>query len=117
MRRHALGVVALLFMTAWIGLMVFGGTTGLNRAVAGGAMRIGLVLGAIWLALPQLRQIKARIPPWLVGVLALSGLAVAVRPKMAAYVLPVAAAIVVLQFVGWLFKPPSNGRGKTSRMR
>ncbi len=100
MRRHALGIVALLFLIGWAGLLAFAPETSANQLVAGSAMRIGLVLGALWLALPQLIQIKAKVPGWLLGSLAAAGLIIAVRPSLAVYVLVVLVVFGVIQATG-----------------
>ena len=68
-------------------------------------LRVGLLLAAIWLALPQLAQLAQRMPPWLAGGTLLVGLLVAIRPRLIVYVAPLLAAMAVLQFWGWLFKP------------
>jgi hypothetical protein len=67
MSRKLLGVIAAV-------LLVVGGITavagpGGNSATgfAGGCIRVGLVLGALWLALPQIQATLARMPGWVVG--------------------------------------------------
>jgi hypothetical protein len=106
MRRHALGFVAILFLVCWATLMTVGPESSASRVIAGSAMRIGFVLGALWLALPQLVQIKARIPPWLLGTLAVGGFIIAVRPGLSLYVIVMFAVVSAIQGVGWLFKAP-----------
>ena len=67
MSRKALGIIAAL-------LLVLGGMTvvlgpGGNSATgfAGGCIRVGLVLGALWLALPQIQAAVKRLPGWVMG--------------------------------------------------
>lgn len=67
MSRNALGVIAAV-------LLVVGGVTAVNgppggstAGFAGGCIRVGLVLGALWLALPQIRSTLARLPGWLLS--------------------------------------------------
>jgi hypothetical protein len=67
MNRNLLGIVAAI-------LLLLGGIThflgpGGNSAsgFAGGCIRVGLVLGALWLALPQILATIARTPGWLIG--------------------------------------------------
>lgn len=75
------------------------------------------MLIALWLALPQLEQMKLRWPPWLLASLAVGGLIIAVRPRAAMWVLPLGAALAALQFVGWLFKPLPTANTKTGKRR
>jgi hypothetical protein len=64
MSRKALGVIAVF-------LLVIGGVTAVSwptggsaAGFAGGCIRVGLVLGALWLALPQIQTTLARAPRW-----------------------------------------------------
>ena len=101
-----MGVIALLFMIGWAALMIGGRNSGSSQILAASSLRIGMVLGAIWLALPQLSQLRNRTPPWLIGTLLGGAIVIAVRPRLFVYVLPIAAVIALLQFVGWVFQPP-----------
>jgi hypothetical protein len=67
MRRNALGIIAL-------ALLLFGAVTAINGpggasaiGVAGSCIKAGLVLGALWLALPQIQATMARFPRRLFG--------------------------------------------------
>jgi hypothetical protein len=67
MNRNLLGIIAAI-------LLLLGGIThflgpGGNSAsgFAGGCIRVGLVLGALWLALPQILATAASLPGWLLG--------------------------------------------------
>ena len=67
MNRNLLGIIAAT-------LLLLGGVThffgpGGNSAssFAGGCIRMGLVLGALWLALPQILTTIASMPGWLMG--------------------------------------------------
>ncbi len=72
-------------------------------AAAGSFVRIGLVLGAIWLALPQLQ----RIPLWFGQLLLVGAIAIAARPKLAVVVAPLILAI-------WFLRPRTKSRSKKS---
>jgi hypothetical protein len=74
-----------------------------------------MVLSAIWLAYPQLKQIAQRVPPWMIACIALAVLIIVVRPKAIFALAPVLAAIAVLQFFGWLFKPLPQKKRSASR--
>jgi hypothetical protein len=67
MRRNALGIIALT-------LLLFGAVTAINGpggasaiGVAGSCIKAGLVLGALWLALPQIQATFSRFPRRLLG--------------------------------------------------
>ena len=106
MRRHGFGVFGALFLAAYVVLLVRHGVSDAEMSmITGICQRVGLVLGAILLAYPQLVQISQRVPPWLIGCILLAAMIVAIRPKAILVLAPIVAAIAVLQFVGWLFKP------------
>jgi hypothetical protein len=67
MNRHALGLIALLLVVVGFITAFRGPEDGSAAGFAGGCVRVGLVLGALWLALPQLKAMFARVPRWLVG--------------------------------------------------
>jgi hypothetical protein len=67
MRRATLGILALFlivlgFIVAWRGP-----EDGSAVGFAGGCVRVGLVLGAIWLAWPSMMAAIKRVPGWLVS--------------------------------------------------
>lgn len=116
MRRNLLGLIGLAFLGTWIALLIWNPASGGYAFAAAACMRIGCVLLALWLALPQLSQLKLRLPAWLLASLIGSGLLIAVRPRLAIWLLPIMLAIAALQFVGWLFKPlPAGTKSRRSR--
>ena len=67
MNRTTLGVVAVLLLlvggiTAWRGP-----PDGSAVGFAAGCIRVGLVLAALWLALPQILSLFRSTPGWLLG--------------------------------------------------
>lgn len=67
MRRNLLGIVAALLLLVG-GVSAFGGPGGESaQQFSGVCIKSGLVLGALWLALPQILALIARTPRWLVG--------------------------------------------------
>ena len=107
MRRHILGILSCLLIGSYcVMLLRFGFDETQESWAASICMRIGLVLGTIWLAFPQVLQIFERVSPAIIGFILVGALIVAVRPKAILYIGPVLAAIAFLHFVGWLFKPP-----------
>ena len=75
-------------------------------ALSGTCLRIGAVLGILWLAWPQLRQ----IPIWLVGVIGVALLVVLRYPKLLWAALP-------LSFVLWLLRPRTPRRSAVNNPR
>lgn len=115
-RRHALGLVSLLFIGAglWV-YLAHGGDKDDKAMLSSILLRAGLVMGALWLALPQLFELMTRQPPWLLGCIAI-GLGVLIfRPKLFVFVAPVLGGIVLLQVVGWFLKPLPQPRTRQSR--
>lgn len=92
MRRHAFGIFALIFVIAgvYFALQPPRETT---QWFYGVLLRVGLVLGALWLAYPEL----SRVPPWLFGVLAVAIGIVMVRPRLIIIVAPAVVAIWILR--------------------
>lgn len=110
MRRIVLGIVALLFTgLGLVGLVKYGVGDSGGSAAASVALRTGVLLGVLWLALPQVEQLFRRFPPWLLGTLGLGGLVLLIRPRMFIYVLPILAALLVLQLAGRLLQPFRDG--------
>ena len=67
MRRTTLGIIALLLLTVG-GLAWFNGPGGASAwGFSGVCIKSGLVLGALWLALPQIQALAARVPRSLLG--------------------------------------------------
>jgi len=67
MNRHTLGIIAAVLLLIG-GITAVTGPSGSNAAgFAGGCVRVGLVLGALWLALPQIRAILIRLPHSIFG--------------------------------------------------
>jgi hypothetical protein len=67
MSRSLLGIIAavLLAMGGFTALLGPGGNNA--TGFAGGCIRVGLVLGALWLALPQIQAAIKGAPRWLLG--------------------------------------------------
>lgn len=115
MRRNLLGIIA--------AALVIAGLVGLWRGFseedvagmgAGVGIRAGLILGAIWLAYPQLAQLFSRVPGWLMGALLLGGVVVAIRPRYILVVAPLLAVILSLHYVKRIFASPRKSRRRKS---
>jgi hypothetical protein len=99
--RPSLGIISLALIVGGAVLMAWpiNGDPYLGAV----SVRAGLVLGALWLALPNIR----RAPHWLLYGVAVLALVLIVRPRLLLYALPVAA---VVAFLG----ATSRGRNRRS---
>jgi hypothetical protein len=120
MRRILMGILSLVFL-AVAGAIYLNGVPDkdftLIRTVPDDqkfllsvCQRVGIVLGAMWLAYDQVLKIGQRSPPWLLGCIGLCLLVIVARPRAILIVAPLLAVVAALQFVGWLFKPLPNPR-------
>src|SRR5262245_65529997 len=108
MNRVTLGLVSVL-------LLVIGCTVAVQQpeggaVFAGACVRIGLVLGAIWLALPQVTRFWKQTPKWLLVAAAIALVVCVIHPLYAVAAVPLVA---LLWFFGpkvtSLWKPKSPG--------
>ncbi|MBW3596462.1 MAG: hypothetical protein KY475_04210 [Planctomycetes bacterium] len=102
MRRTILGILAIISVLGGLLTLLMGppGETYETYLMLGASgLRIGLVLGAFWLAYPQL----TRIPWWFVQALLAGTLVIAVKPKVAIIVLPLLIAL-------WIVRPRKGKR-------
>lgn len=67
MRRNLLGIVAVLLLVLGFFSMVSGPGGESAKQFSGVCIRSGLVLGALWLALPQIIALVANSPRWLMS--------------------------------------------------
>ena len=97
MMRTQIGLIALVLLVSAIGLYVAGAVAANMAGTVGGLLRVGLVMGALWLALPQLSSLFSRLPKWLLVATAIAAVIVAIRPAIMLYAL---GALVLLWFFG-----------------
>jgi hypothetical protein len=65
MSRRALGIIAVLLLAVGGITTAFGPGGASSSGFAGGCIRVGMVLGALWLALPQIQATMKRLPGWI----------------------------------------------------
>jgi hypothetical protein len=70
MRRNTLGIAAMFLLAVGVIVTLRGPEDGSARGFAGGCIRVGLVLAALWLAWPQIQGFFTRLPQRLAGWLA-----------------------------------------------
>ncbi len=109
MRRTAVGILALALLgIAAFGLFRHGLAENDTSFFWNSCLRIGLVLGAVWLALPNLMQRRSGASPLVLTLLGVLTLAVLIRPKAIIVLWPILIIVGVLQFFSWLVKPPAR---------
>ena len=100
MRRHLIGIIALLCLLGALVFQVRPPRPGWETVFYGGCCRGGYVAAVVWLAYRDIR----RMPAWLWGVLFAILAVVAVRPRTALLAIPVIVVLAILR--------PRFGRGK-----
>jgi hypothetical protein len=93
MRHLATGIIALLLLVGSGLLFLLRPEWDESLAFASSSLRIGLVLGAIWLAYPEL----IRLPKWLIPLLIGAAVTVAFRPKSALFLVPIVLVVLILR--------------------
>ena len=102
MRRHAIAVIALVLL-ACAGALAFLPERGpLAQEMLGACVRIGVLMGFVWLAYHQLR----RIPVWLWYVFPPLLIVAAIRPRVIWYLWPLVPALIILA----ILKPKQKRR-------
>jgi len=98
MNRASLGIVAIVLLA--IGFITWTRGPSDNSAVsfAAGCIRVGIVLGALWLALPQLLRFLSQTPKWLLVASTIGIVACAVKPWLLVVAIPLLGLL-------WFFGP------------
>jgi hypothetical protein len=93
MRRHVVGILAIGFLAAAAALLIWPVVDA--TFWLGVALRLGIVLGAMWLAWPQL----ARLPAWLAAVVLVVAAAAVLLARHKLTLLVVTAALLIAAVV------------------
>ena len=93
MNRTAIGMIALVLLTASVGLWVADWQGAAQVQFRAACLRIALAVGALWFAYPQLQ----RLPGWLIGALLSLAVVVAVRPRLFPLAVVVGLMLLVLR--------------------
>ena len=116
MRRHLLGIISLtLILIGAAGFYQSRSPSGDVSPMAGYLARAGIMLGAIWLAWPQIQQVFRKFPPWLLGAIGVAVLVLIVSSKLVWAVGLVLIAIVGLKFLGQFLKGREKPRSTRPR--
>jgi len=98
MNRNTLGLIALLLIVVG-GIAAWRGPAGGSAlGFAGPCVKAGLVLGALWLALPQIMSFFARAPRWLLAASGIGVVLCVVNPWLILLAIPALAAL-------WFYGP------------
>lgn len=89
MHRPTLGVISLVLIIGGAILMLWPISD--DSYLGAISVRAGLVLGAIWVSLPNIR----RAPSWLLWAISVLAVVLIVRPRLLLYALPVAALVAL----------------------
>ena len=103
MRRVALGIIAAILLISGVVFSIQAEGGG-QSMLAGSCVRAGIMLGAIWLAWPQLQDLASKTPWWLVTSVLLVGLLVAARPNTARFAIPILLVVLALKWFGNVFR-------------
>ncbi len=107
MRRTAVGIIALILLAiAGYGFTQHGFSDGDASFLWSSCWRIGMVLGAAWLALPKLLEQKTDASPLVLALAGLVGAVIVIRPRAIMFLWPIIIVLAVTHFFRWLIKPP-----------
>jgi hypothetical protein len=90
--RNRLAVITLVLLAGALALRLFGGEE--QGAIEFACLRMAIVLGAAWMAYPQM----ATLPRWLVLATGAVALVAAIKPKALIVGLPILGAL-------WMLRP------------
>ena len=99
-RRHAMGSIALVLLAIGIAFTIWPPSEAAAKFLQGSCIKSGLVLGAAWLAYPQLN----RLPGWAFSGLMVFLVAAAARPRVVMALSRYAVFLVPLLFAIWLLR-------------
>ncbi|GIW96040.1 MAG: hypothetical protein KatS3mg110_4081 [Pirellulaceae bacterium] len=95
-QRSVIGWLAVSLLVAaaltWLVLPV----SASSRTFLAICIRMGLLLGALWLALPQLAAIWAKYPRWMWGLLVFAAILIFLQPASLAYLVPIGVVVWLL---------------------
>lgn len=102
MNRTLLGILALGCIAAGVAMV----SAGRGGEVAGALIKVGCVLGALWLALPSITGILSRTPKWVLTAAVIGIIVCVIRPQLLLLVVPLLLALWFLS--GRFFSSPAD---------
>ena len=108
MQRWLMAIIAVAITLTGVGLYLWGPANffGMSSAM----VRAGLVLGALALALPQVKRFFQYTPPWFLALVAIGMILVVRWPKTIVVIFPLLVA-------AWFLGPRSMAKGKSKPQR
>ena len=104
-KRSQIGIIAIVTLSASAAILLFAEDQAYYGPAQAALLRIGLVMGAVWIGYPQI----SKLPIWLATIGIVSVLSILLFKKAAIVVIPLLILI-------WLLRPrPSKKRSSTSR--
>jgi hypothetical protein len=94
MNRTSLGIVTLALLALGL-LVLWRGPEG-GTAFGAGCIRVGLLLGALWLAWPQIMAFLTRTPRWLLVASGIALIVCAIKPMLLFVAVPMLGALWLL---------------------
>lgn len=104
-RRHAIGILSGGLLLAALAIWLLVPPSATASSLLSACVRLGMVLGALWLALPQVGELLTRYPPWLLIALLVFAVAVILQPKTLTFLLPLALVLAAFHFFGRFTRP------------
>lgn len=98
MNRKLLGLLAIGLLLLGGGIVLRGDWGANSLGFAGGCIRVGMVLGALWLAMPQIEAFFAKTPRWLLIASGIGLVVVVIKPMLLLIAIPILGAL-------WFFSP------------
>ena len=93
MRRHLIGIIALVLLVSALGMWLWMPVASANREALMGAFgRVGILMGLFWVAYCDLQ----RIPAWLLAAVPALLVVLALKPRWFLFLLPM---VLVLAFL------------------
>jgi uncharacterized membrane protein len=101
-RRRTLGTLAAVLLIVGGALMLGPPLASASGYVAGFCIRVGLLLGALWLALPQIFALYNKYPRWVWIGLIVAAVALFFSPAIIQILIPVVVVAALLYYLGYL---------------
>ena len=93
MQRHVIGSIAVLLFLGAVAFWIWPPGEAVYQQLEAACWRLGALMGAWWLAYPQVKH----TPAWLWGAIPLVILVLAVRPRWLIVAVPILIALAILK--------------------
>jgi hypothetical protein len=96
MRRHAIGIIAIVLLAGSAALFVWRHVDPAEDwrfALMGATVRVGVIMGVVWLAYDEVK----RLPAWIWGAFVVLLVILAVKPKALVIAVPIVIALAILK--------------------